>query len=147
MTIEVFMASPYIWLVVAAIAAVIEAFSFGMITAWFVVGALVAFGIAFAGGPLWLQLVAFLVVSIACLVLLRPLILKMRARGEEHESTPVGSVAVVVEDIDASVLRGRVETPDHMTWAAVASDNSVIEAGAKVRVVDKRSIKLVVERI
>lgn len=32
-----------LWLVVAAVMALIEAFSFGLITMWFVVGALVAF--------------------------------------------------------------------------------------------------------
>ena len=147
MSIEAFIASPFLWLAVAALAAIIEALSLGLVTMWFVVGALVAFGVAFAGGPLWLQLVTFLVVSIACLVLLRPVILKYRKRGEEHEATPVGTHAVVIEEIDTAALKGRVETPDHMTWAAVSADSSIIEEGAQVRVVGKQSIKLVVERI
>lgn len=144
---EQILASPYLWLGVAALAAIIEAVSFGMITMWFVIGALVAFCVAFAGGPLWLQMIVFLVVSIACLVLLRPVILKYRARGKEHEPTPVGLNAVVVEEIDNAAMRGRVETPDHMTWAAVSSDDSVIDVGARVRVVDQKSVKLVVERV
>ena len=147
MGFEAIVSSPYMWLVIAAIAAVIEALSFGLVTMWFVVGALVSFLIAFAGGPLWLQLVAFLVVSIACLVLLRPVILKYRKRGEEHEATQVGMNAVVIEEIDAAALRGRVETPDHMTWSAISSDGSIIEEGARVRVVGQESIKLVVERM
>ena len=130
MGFEAIVSSPYIWLAIAAIAAVIEALSFGLVTMWFVVGALVSFLIAFAGGPLWLQLVAFLVVSIACLVLLRPVILKYRKRGEEHEATQVGMYAVVVEELDAAALRGRVETPDHMTWSAISADGSIIEEGA-----------------
>jgi membrane protein implicated in regulation of membrane protease activity len=138
--------SPYIWLAVAAIAAIVEAVSFGLITMWFVIGALVAFAIAFAGGPLWLQLVAFAVISVACLVLLRPVILKYRKRGEAHEATPVGSKAIVVEDVDNAALRGRVETPDHMTWAAISADQSIIPSGTRVRVVGQQSIKLVVEK-
>ncbi len=147
MSIDVILASPYLWLVVAAVAAVIEALSLGLVTMWFVVGALVAFVVSFAGGPLWLQFVVFLVVSIACLVLLRPVIIKNRKRGKEHEATPVGTNAIVVEEINPAELRGRVETPDHMTWAALTKDGSTIEAGARVRVVDQESIKLVVERI
>lgn len=147
MSVEVFFASPYLWLAVAALAALFEAISLGLITLWFVVGALAAFGVAFAGGPLWLQLVTFLVVSIACLVLLRPVILKNRKRGKEHEATPVGVNAIVIEQIDTAALSGRVETPDHMTWAAISSDNSIIEEGVQVRVVGQESIKLVVERI
>ena len=147
MDFGVFLVSPYIWLAVAAIAAIIEALSFGLVTMWFVVGALVSFLIAFFGGPAWLQLIAFLVVSIACLVLLRPVILKYRKHGKEHEATQIGQNAVVVEEINGAALKGRVETSDHMTWAAISSDESVIEAGARVRVVGQESIKLVVERI
>lgn len=147
MSIEAFIASPFLWLAVAALAALIEALSLGLVTMWFVVGALAAFVVAFFGGPLWMQLVTFLVVSIACLILLRPVILKYRKRGEEHEATPVGTNAIVIEQIDAAALTGRVETPDHMTWAAISADSSIIETGARVRVVGQESIKLVVERI
>ena len=147
MGFEGFVTSPYIWLAIAALAAVIEAFSLGLVTMWFVVGALVAFVVAFAGGPVWLQLVVFLIVSIACLVLLRPVIIKNRKRGKEHEATPVGTNAIVVEEINPAALQGRVETPDHMTWSARTEDGSIIEAGAQVRVVGQESIKLLVERI
>ena len=114
---------------------------------WFVIGALVAFVVQYFGGPLWLQLVVFLAVSLACLVLLRPLIMKHRKQGEEFESTPVGSIAVVVERIDPAAMTGRVETPNQMSWSALSADGTVIEEGANVRVVDSKSIKLIVERI
>ena len=147
MGIDTLLASPFVWLVVAALAAVVEAVSFGLITLWFFVGALAAFVVAFLGGSLVVQLAVFLVVSIACLVLLRPVIMKNRKRGKEHEASPVGSNAVVVEAIDNDAMVGRVETPDHMTWAAISADGSPIDAGARVRVVDNKSIKLVVERM
>ena len=137
----------YIWLAVAAVAAVIEAVSFGLITMWFVIGALVAFAVGFFGGPLWLQLVLFFVVSLVTLILFRPIIMKYRARGEAHEPTLVGTRAIVVETIDNAALKGRVETPDHMTWAALSSDQSILEEGAQVQVVDQKSVKLIVERI
>ena len=139
--------NPYVWLLVAGAAAAIEAFTTGLFTMWFVIGALVAFVVQYFGGPLWLQLVVFLAVSLACLVLLRPLIMKHRKRGEEFESTPVGSIAVVVERIDPAAMTGRVETPNHMSWSALSADGTVIEEGANVRVVDSKSIKLIVERI
>lgn len=139
--------NPYIWLIIAGVAAAIEAVTTGLFTMWFVIGALVAFVVQFFGGPLWLQLVMFLAVSLACLVLLRPLIMKHRAQGKEFESTPIGSIAVVIERIDTAAMTGRVETPNHMTWAALSSDGSDIEEGANVRVVDNKSIKLIVERI
>lgn len=119
----------------------------GLITLWFVIGGVAAFIVQFAGGPLWLQIVVFIAVSLVCLALLRPVIMKNRKRGEQHEATPVGLNAIVVEQIDNDALVGRVETPDHMTWAAVSADGSVLPEGTRVRVVDQQSIKLVVERI
>ena len=137
--------SPYWWLAVAAIMAVVEIASQGFITIWFVVGGLAAFVAGLLGADQMVQIVVFLVVSLACLALLRPLIMKHRKIGEAHEPTPVGQSAVVVERIDPQAQTGRIETPDHMTWAALSADGMPIEEGMRVTVVEQRSIKLVVE--
>lgn len=137
----------YVWLIVAAVMAVVEIASMSLITIWFVAGGLASFLAGYLGASLAIQIVVFLVVSCACLLLFRPLILKHRAFGESHESTPVGQEAVVVEAIDGEPGKGRVETADHMTWAALSLDNTPIEQGAHVRIVDQKSIRLVVERI
>ena len=70
--------SHFVWLAVAAVAAVAEVLSLGLITLWFVVGALVAFVANLLGVDDLVQIVVFLVVSVACLVLLRPVLLKLR---------------------------------------------------------------------
>lgn len=137
----------YWWLAIAAAMAVIEALSQGLITAWFVVGGIAAFVAGMLGADFTIQVIVFLAISLACLALLRPLVMKHRKIGEAHEATQVGQAALVVEAIDEAGLAGRVETPDHMTWAALSADGSPIEEGASVRVVDQRSIKLVVERM
>ena len=41
-------------------------------------------------------------------------------------TTPVGLSAIVVERIDPQAQTGRVETPDHMSWAALAADGMPI---------------------
>lgn len=133
------------WLVIALVMGVIEAFSAGLVTMWFVVGAIAAFASAFLGATLSVQLVVFLVVSAACLVLLRPVIVKHRNRGPSAEPTMVGQEARVVEPIAAGKT-GRVETADHMTWAARTADGAPLEAGTSVAVVDQQSITLIVER-
>ena len=136
-----------IWLGVAALMAVIGIVSLTLITVWFVIGGLAAFVAALLGADIGIQTALFIIVSVASLVLFRPLALKHRNIGEKLESTPVGSYAVVIEDIENDALTGRVETPDHMTWAAVSSDGSHIFSGEKVLVTGNKSIKLVVERI
>ena len=76
--------SPFIWLAVAAVMAVVEVVSFGLITMWFVIGALAAFAANLLGADLLVQIVVFLVVSVVCLVALRPVFVKYRDRGSRR---------------------------------------------------------------
>ena len=138
--------SPFVWLGVAAVMALAEVLSLGLITMWFVVGALVAFVANLLGVEPLVQIVVFLDVSVVCLVALRPVFVRYRDRGKREEPTVVGQVAVVCEGIDNDRLVGRVETPDHMTWAARSVDGMPIPAGQNVLVVGQESVKLIVER-
>lgn len=138
--------SSFIWLGVAAIMGVIEVLSLGLITMWFVLGALAAFLANLLGFDLVVQLVVFFVVSIVCLIVLRPVFLKYRKRGEQEEPDVVGQTAIVVESIDNDRLIGRVETANRMTWAAKSADGTVIPAGSAVVVKGRESIRLIVER-
>lgn len=137
----------FVWLIVAAAMALAEVFTLTLVTVWFVIGGLAAFVAAYLGASLMVQIIVFAVVSVLCLVLFRPLALKHRAIGQTNEASPVGSTAVVVERIIGSQESGRVETDDHMSWAALSADGSPIEVGERVNVVGQKSIKLVVERI
>ena len=110
------------------------------------VAALAAFAANLLGADLLVQIVVFLVVSVVCLVALRPVFVKYRDRGKQEEPTHVGQTAVVVEDVDNEGLTGRVETDNRMTWAARSADGSFIPQGAVVRIVGQESVKLIVER-
>ena len=72
--------SPFVWLGVAAVMAVVEVVSLGLITMWFVVGALVAFVVNLLGVDPLVQIGVFLTVSVLCLIVLRPVFVKYRAR-------------------------------------------------------------------
>ena len=136
----------YIWLGISVLLAIVEAFSLTLITIWFVIGGIAASIAAYFGANLAVQIGIFLVVSVASLLLFRPLALKHRELGQAHEPDWIGKHAVVVEAIDNDALSGRVETSDHMTWAALSKDGTPIEVGTNVVVVDRSSIKLIVER-
>ena len=88
----------------------------------------------------------FFLVSIVCLIVLRPVFVKYRKRGETEEPDVVGQSAIVIEGIDNERLVGRVETANRMTWAARSADNSVIPTGETVVVKNRESITLIVER-
>ena len=59
---------PIIWLVILAVLLIIEIATLGLTTIWFAGGALVAFLVSLVGGPLWLQITLFIVVSFILLV-------------------------------------------------------------------------------
>ena len=62
-----------VWLALLIIFAVAEAATVGLTSVWFAIGSLGALVCALAGGNIWLQLGIFIVLSLVCLVALRPL--------------------------------------------------------------------------
>lgn len=138
--------SPFVWLAVAAVMALVEVLSLSLITVWFVVGSLVAFVAALAGASFIVQLVIFLLVSVVCLIVLRPIFIKYRKKGVQEEPTYIGQTAIVCEAIDNEKLVGRVETGNKMTWSARSLDGGLIDAGENVIIVDQESITFIVER-
>ena len=65
-----------IWLIVMVVCLVVEISTLGLASIWFAGGALLAMIIALIGGPLWLQILVFLVASIVLLIFTRPLATK-----------------------------------------------------------------------
>ena len=67
---------PVFWLVVLVVLLVIEIATLGLTTIWFAGGSLIAFLVSLFGGPLWLQNLLILVVSMLLLYLTRPFAVK-----------------------------------------------------------------------
>lgn len=136
----------YVWLVVAVIMAIVELVSFGLISVWFVIGALAAFVSALFGANVYIQTIVFIVISVIFLLIFRPIALKYRNKNQSEEPTLVGKQGIVIEEINNELLSGRVELDDHVSWIARSADGSVISKDEQVVVVNQESIKLFVER-
>lgn len=135
-----------IWLVVLAILLVIEFLTLGLTTVWFAGGALVAFLVSLAGGPLWLQLLLFIAVSVVLLLFTRPLAMKYLNRDVQKtnvDSIP-GQKGIVTATIDNLKAEGQV-TIQGMEWTARAKNGNTIEKGKVVRVTAVEGVKLIVE--
>jgi membrane protein implicated in regulation of membrane protease activity len=70
------MSAAVVWAIVAAVALGIEVFTLDLTFALIGVGALAGAGVALAGGPLWLSVVAAAGVALAGVLLVRPVALK-----------------------------------------------------------------------
>ena len=134
-----------IWLAVAVILAVIEAFTMGLTCIWFALGAAAAAICSMLGGGMPMQIGAFLIVSIATLVLTRPWAKKKFNRNIQSTNVDamVGITGVVLETVGPDVP-GRVKA-DNKDWSA-KSVSGAFAPGEKVRVLEVKGVTLIVEK-
>ena len=135
------------WIAALIVFIIVEAMTVGLASIWFAIGAVAALICALLHGPVWLQVVWFLAVSVATLVLTRPLVKKyMRGKSvPTNADRNIGRTAAVTERIDNLAGTGAVKV-DGVTWTARSADEKrTIEAGTMVTVREIRGVKLVVE--
>ena len=135
----------WVWVIVMALAAFVEAATPVLVSIWFSVGALVAMLAAYFGASLTVQLLLFVFVSIAALVGARPL----AKRFVDPHIVPtnadrlLGAKAQVTEEIDNEHASGAVYI-DGKIWAARSEDGDIIPAGEQVEVIRMEGVKLFV---
>lgn len=134
-----------IWLAAFVLFALAEAASVSLVSLWFMGGALVAFATCLLGGPIWLQILLFFLVSIALLCCLRPLVRKkLNPRlMKTNADSAIGKEAVVTEAIDNLNAKGQVKL-DGMYWTARSESGEDIPEGAVVIVRKIEGVKAIV---
>ena len=134
------------WAAAVVAFVILELATVGLASIWFALGALCALIAALLGAPVWLQIVWFAIVSIATLLLTRPLAKKYinsRATATNADRV-IGKKAVVKERIDELAGTGAV-LADGKMWSARTVDGSAAEPGDIVTVREIRGVKLIVE--
>lgn len=136
------------WLILFVVLLIIEILTMGLTTVWFAGGALVAFILAFVGFDLPVQIIVFLLVSIALLVLTRPLAIKFfnKERQKTNAESLIGQRAIVLEKIDTLRGTGRAEV-NGMEWSAKTDEaQEIIEVGEVVIIEGIQGVKLIVKK-
>ena len=136
------------WVVALVVFLIVEAVTAGLVSIWFVFGSLVALICAALGAAVWLQIFWFVIVSVATLILTRPLVKRyVDSRSvATNADRSIGRAAVVTERIDNLAATGAVKL-DGVVWTARSTDDAVaIEAGERVTVRAIEGVKLIVER-
>ena len=136
------------WVAALVVFLIVEAVTAGLVSIWFVFGSLVALICAALGAAVWLQIFWFVIVSVATLVLTRPLVKRyVDSRSvATNADRSIGRTAVVTERIDNLAAAGAVKL-DGVVWTARSTDDAVaIEAGERVTVRAIEGVKLIVER-
>ena len=134
------------WAVATVAFIILELATVGLASIWFALGALCALIAALLGAPVWLQVVWFVIVSVATLLLTRPLAKKYinsRATATNADRV-IGHKAVVKERIDELAGTGAV-LADGKMWSARMLDGGSAEIGDIVVVREIQGVKLIVE--
>lgn len=138
----------WVWGVLALLLLIAEIFISGFVLVCFAAGAAAAAFIAFLGYSFAWQLGAFIAVSLATVLLMRPFADRLTRAGGANPvgiDRVIGKQAIVLIDIDPHAARGRVRV-DREEWQATSADGTPIAAGAQVVVLGVVGTRLMVRR-
>ena len=135
-----------IWLGLLILFGIGEAVTVGLTSIWFAAGSLAALIVALLGGPLWLQIALFIVISALCMLAIRPLARKYLNSQVEPTNADriIGSEAIVTEEIHNIQATGAVRIGG-ITWSARSEHDVIIPAGTLVKVLRIEGVKVYVE--
>ncbi|MEG1049017.1 MAG: NfeD family protein [Oscillospiraceae bacterium] len=137
-----------IWFILFVIFLIAEVVTAGpLVSIWFCFGALAAMVSASAGVPFMVQAIVFLVISIALLIITKPIVKKYLHKKivVTNADAIIGRNGIVTEKINNLQAAGAVKV-DGKIWTARSKDEDVlIEAGAEVTILKIEGVKVIVE--
>lgn len=138
----------WVWLGITVILLIFEICTTSLTSIWFAAGSLTAFILTLFDLPLWLQIVAFVVVSVLLLIFTRPLVEKVLKVGKAKTNIDelIGKRAKVLVEIDNMKGVGYVVV-DGKEWTARADSDKVIPENAMVEILEISGVKLIVKEI
>jgi len=136
-----------VWVGLAVLFLIAEMITAGFALAWFGVGAAVAAVLALVKAPVWLQIVAFGVVSGVLFTLSRTIFKKLTKSSPQTgvgSERLLGRVGMVIERIDPSTDNGKVRVYKE-EWRANSADGKPVEVGTPVEVISIEGVHLIVK--
>lgn len=137
------------WLVLTVVFVIAELASVGLTSIWFAAGALVSMIVAILHGPIWLQIIVFIAVSVILLVLTRPIAIKyLNSKTQKtNADTTIGAKIIITETVSNYGQTGKAVL-NGMEWTVRAEDDKeVIEEGKMAEVIRISGVKLIVKSV
>ncbi len=138
---------PWIWLGVAVLCVLIEAFTFSLTTIWFALGAVVLIFVSLTHIALQWQLLIFVVVSLLLLIFTRPFAVKKLKvkKTPTNADSLIGRKCIVTKEI-TELEKGEVKINGN-EWSAQSVGGVSIQPGEEVTVKEIQGATLIVEKI
>ena len=140
----------YVWIALTVVFILLEAISVQLTSVWFALGSLAALIVTVCGvDSIPIQIAVFAAVSLASLILTRPLVKKLLNKKVQptNADRSIGQKAIVTEEIVNIEGKGAVKLNGTEWTARSAAADDRIEKGAEVQVLKIEGVKLIVERI
>lgn len=138
-----------IWLIVAGICLVIEAFTAGFLIFWFSIGALITMLVSFFTNDLFVQTAVFILSSAALIFTTKPFVKKFVHNNNSiktNVSSLIGKIGIVTKDIDSIKACGQVKVNGEV-WSAIGHNDTNIPQNTEVEIKEIKGVKLIVKPI
>lgn len=137
-----------IWIILAIIFGILEAFTLGITSIWFVFGAIASSIFSYLGFSIGIQIISFIVVSVVLLIFTRPILIDKMKLGREKTNVDsiVGKIALVEEDINNVLGKGRVIIGGQ-SWSARSENGQIILKNEEVVVNRVEGVKVIVSNL
>lgn len=132
------------WLSLFIVLLVVEFMTVNLVTIWFAIGALFACVTTFITDSLIIQTCVFFIVSVASLIITRPIVKKYLSskRVKINYDKVIGMIGIVTKDIKP-LENGEVKV-DGKYWTAKSDEE--IKEGSKVEILSIEGVKLIVKK-
>lgn len=134
-----------IWLVITILALVIEGSTAGLTTIWFAFASAVSFVLSLLNLNVYIQIIAFFLISILLLVFTRPIVRKTLVKEKEKTNADkiIGQKALVIDEINELAGTGQIKISGAV-WSAKADE--VIAKDEIVIIKDIKGVHTIVEK-
>lgn len=136
----------FVWLICIVVFSILEAMTTALVSVWFVLGSIVACISSLFNIPFSIQVVIFLIASLFSLAGLRGYATSRLVKRSHDEpiNSIIGKTGLVEETINNILGQGRVKIGGE-SWAAKTYDDSIIDAGEYIEVLEIKGVKAIVK--
>lgn len=141
--------SVMIWFVLLIVAGIAEGLTAtSLVAIWFIPGILVGIIMAALGKTVGVQVVAFTIVTVASLILTKPIADKILNRKiiPTNSDTIIGHKGLVIEEVNQVQGTGIIKV-DGKEWSAKSENDKILYVGDVVKVLRVEGVKAVVRHI
>ena len=137
------------WLIVAGVCLIAETITVGFLIFWFSIGALITMIVSFFIDNIVIQSAVFILSSGILIFATKPLVRKITKSNSNVKTNVyslVDSIGLVTDDIDPVKSTGQIKVAGE-TWSAISKNGTTISKGTKVKILEIKGVKAVVETV